>query len=194
MGLVIWTPFFCDLIWSPLLPRNSSRSSSILCSIFSSTLSLFMILVSSFKVVVAAVWGRIWALADDFMMSCKIYCWSVDVGCWTPPRPPAPQDVIGRALGFASNECISFGYALGGKADGIFDFSGTGVSKLSVNDMIDWDTILFSGIFFKLPNFVDCFFTVSKDSIAFLIGGADFFSSWGGFYSFLCLLSIWLLS
>ena len=78
---------------------------------------------------------------------------------------------------------------------GTFDFSGTGVSWLSVNDIIDWETTFFSGAFLtKLPNLVDYFLTVSKDSIAFFIGGADFFSSWGGFYSFMCLLSMWLLS
>ena len=75
-----------------------------------------MILVSSFKLVVAAVYGRICAFAEDFIMSFKICYWSVEVGCWTPPRPPAPQDVIGRAFGFASNECIYWGLAFGGSA------------------------------------------------------------------------------
>ena len=73
-------------------------------------------------------------------MSFKIYYWSLEVGCCTPPRPPEPQDVIGRACGLASNECISFDYYFGGKGGGTLDFSGTGVYWLSVNDIIDWLT------------------------------------------------------
>lgn len=53
--LVMAIPFFSFFSLSPLRPKKFSRSSSIFYSIFSRYFNFYKILVSSFRVVVAAV-------------------------------------------------------------------------------------------------------------------------------------------
>ena len=136
---VTWTPFLCFFFVSPRRETNSSKSWSILYSIFSRYFNFAIIRYSSLREEVAAVCGR-WAIAFalPFIMSFKISFCSFDTGSCDPTAPflpVAPQDVMGRAFGFASNECnyISLLFywsfaSFDGLSYGLFDFSGTGVS------------------------------------------------------------------
>lgn len=178
MSLVICSPFFCSLSLSPLRPRNSSRSSSIFYSIFSRTFNLLRILVSSFSELVAAVWGlAAITLALEPIISASIAYWSLEAGSCTPPRPPAPQEVIGRAFGFASKEWPA----------GALDLAGTGVSTKSLCVKVDSVSFLIE------PSLFEIFFCEAKDSGGLLTTFLKeiFFSS---YFSSLCLLSIWPLS
>ena len=84
-------PFYLLFFKSPLLEMNSSRSSSILDSIFSRYFNLFRILVSSLIVEVAAVYGLCAIEAAlPFIMSFNKSFYYYDTGSFETAAPEGP--------------------------------------------------------------------------------------------------------
>ena len=110
------------------------------------------------------------------------------MGCYKAPRPPAPQEVIGRAIGLASNECIYlYGY---GSFPGIFAFSGIGVIVKSL-----CESTLSALSILMLPSLLEIFLWEAKLSGALLTTFKnDIFYSSSTLGSFLCLLSQWFFN
>lgn len=124
-------------------------------------------------------------------MSLIISRWSFETGSWdpTPGLPPAPQEVIGLAYGFASKECNDFYFFSMSWFifKGFFAFCGIGVC-FSLNVNMDDESIWSSFILV-----VTVFFCDSKTSAVFLrldLGLTVYYLT----SSFLCLLSICFFS
>lgn len=154
------------------------------------------------------------ALAFPFIISCNISCCSRDTGCcdsrpgrvW--PLPVCPQEVIGRACGFAENEwsyyyCTpSFFYSGAGAfllaftfyiSAGFFYFWGTGVPT-SLKVRRDEESIWFLSM--TSAPLLDCFFCVWNTALLFGLFFTAFYFPSCGFDSKVlkCLRSMWFFS